>query len=247
MDYQSVYDKIIQNAKSRKATGYTEKHHIIPKSLGGSDTKTNLVELTAREHFICHWLLYKIYKDDKFNGPKMLKAFGMMLNVKNSTQCRYKSGVSVLYEKFKIALSNHRKNHSVGVLNTQYGTRWIVNSENTESRKIHKDDAIPYGWVYGRLKKIQTNSTTRECKVCKGLVYGRSITCGKICKSIRASELSKESAKYRDFTNNSRSKQCSIAGVVYKSIGEASRVTGIHAETLRMRIKSATFDDYFFI
>lgn len=34
---------------------YTEKHHIIPKSLGGDNSKTNLVVLTGRQHFICHW------------------------------------------------------------------------------------------------------------------------------------------------------------------------------------------------
>lgn len=42
------------------ALGYTEKHHIIPKSLGGSNTKDNLVRLTAREHFICHKLLVRM-------------------------------------------------------------------------------------------------------------------------------------------------------------------------------------------
>jgi hypothetical protein len=39
---------------------YTEKHHIIPKCLGGSNEKSNLVKLTAREHFVCHLLLTKM-------------------------------------------------------------------------------------------------------------------------------------------------------------------------------------------
>lgn len=41
---------------------YTEKHHIIPRSMGGKDTKENLVVLTAREHYIAHLLLTKICK-----------------------------------------------------------------------------------------------------------------------------------------------------------------------------------------
>ncbi len=48
-----------------KKNCYCEKHHIIPKSEGGSDEPDNLVNLTAREHYIAHLLLWKIYKDYK--------------------------------------------------------------------------------------------------------------------------------------------------------------------------------------
>lgn len=41
-------------------SGYIEKHHILPKSLGGSNEKANIVKLTAREHFICHRLLARM-------------------------------------------------------------------------------------------------------------------------------------------------------------------------------------------
>ena len=50
-------------------TGRLEVHHIVPKCLGGSNKKENLVELTAREHFICHRLLCEIYpKNKKLNN-----------------------------------------------------------------------------------------------------------------------------------------------------------------------------------
>ena len=62
MDYKKVYQQIIFNAQSRgRVEGYKERHHIIPKSLGGTNKKSNLVNLTAREHFIAHMLLAKIY------------------------------------------------------------------------------------------------------------------------------------------------------------------------------------------
>lgn len=54
--YTQCYYNIVNRAKAREQLGYVEKHHIIPKSLGGKDTADNLVKLTAREHFICHWL-----------------------------------------------------------------------------------------------------------------------------------------------------------------------------------------------
>jgi hypothetical protein len=61
MDYKKHYNLLIQKAKNRiEKLPYSEEHHIIPKSEGGLDEADNLVKLTAREHFIAHWLLYRI-------------------------------------------------------------------------------------------------------------------------------------------------------------------------------------------
>ena len=62
MDYSKHYDLLINKALHRDIPlGYTEKHHIIPKALGGTNNKYNLVALTAREHCIAHLLLAKIH------------------------------------------------------------------------------------------------------------------------------------------------------------------------------------------
>lgn len=62
LNYQYIYYQLIQRAKTRTPIeGYVEKHHIVPKSLGGSDFADNLVKLTAREHYIAHLLLAHIY------------------------------------------------------------------------------------------------------------------------------------------------------------------------------------------
>lgn len=61
--YTTWYWSIISNAKSlnrSRRQGYFERHHIIPKSLGGTDLAENLVLLTAREHYVCHLLLTKM-------------------------------------------------------------------------------------------------------------------------------------------------------------------------------------------
>lgn len=57
--YKRWYFSIIENAHNRtlQEEVYYEQHHILPKSLGGSNDKDNLVKLTAKEHFICHLLL----------------------------------------------------------------------------------------------------------------------------------------------------------------------------------------------
>lgn len=68
MTYSAVYcaliSKRLQNPISKDEC-YCETHHIIPKSEGGPDSKDNLVNLTAREHYIAHLLLAKIYNDRK--------------------------------------------------------------------------------------------------------------------------------------------------------------------------------------
>lgn len=59
--YTKYYYNIINRAKERTGIiGYTEKHHIVPKSLGGNNKKDNIATLTTREHFVCHWLLTKM-------------------------------------------------------------------------------------------------------------------------------------------------------------------------------------------
>jgi hypothetical protein len=97
--YTSWYNNIVNNAKQRELTGYYEIHHIIPKSLGGSNLKENLVKLTAKEHFICHLLLTKMYNGADKN--KMIHAAWAMTTLENTNQQRYKIN-SKTYESLRI-------------------------------------------------------------------------------------------------------------------------------------------------
>jgi hypothetical protein len=66
MDYKKIYNDLIQDAITNpKMDSYKEYHHIIPRCIGGNNDKSNLVKLTARQHFIAHWLLFKIHKTSK--------------------------------------------------------------------------------------------------------------------------------------------------------------------------------------
>lgn len=58
--YKYIYDRLVERARCRIISGYVEHHHIIPASLGGANTPDNLVDLTAREHYIAHLCLVKI-------------------------------------------------------------------------------------------------------------------------------------------------------------------------------------------
>ena len=94
MNYEKIYNQIVDRAKfearqklhkSHVNYVYYEEHHIIPKCLGGSNDKSNLVLLTAREHFICHWLLARLYA---YNN-KITAAFWAMCNQRKPSVSRY--------------------------------------------------------------------------------------------------------------------------------------------------------------
>lgn len=99
MDYKKVYNELIASTRMQHIDGYYETHHIVPKAEGGSDDKTNLVKLTARQHYIAHLLLAKIYDDCAMHCAIM--AMGM----KTKSMGRNFRFNSRLYEKLKLKRS----------------------------------------------------------------------------------------------------------------------------------------------
>ena len=65
MNYQNIYNNLVKKAQNRTVNGYVEKHHIVPKCMGGSNSKDNLVFLSAKEHFLAHKILVRIYPNVK--------------------------------------------------------------------------------------------------------------------------------------------------------------------------------------
>ncbi|MDD5151920.1 MAG: HNH endonuclease signature motif containing protein [Flavobacterium sp.] len=136
MDYKRIYNEIIENRRLNDFEGYTENHHIIPKSVGGNDEKDNLVQLSAREHFICHYLLTKIYPYKSKEFYSMVKAFSMMgCSSKDHSNNRYIN--SRLYESNRKNMSEAMSKLQSGIKHSQYGTCWINNG--IDNKKINKE------------------------------------------------------------------------------------------------------------
>ena len=133
MRYQKLYNKIIKNAqshnRSKKDKTYYESHHIKPKSLGGTNDASNLVLLTAKEHFVCHHLLIKFTKGD--NKKRMVHAFwGMCNQLKGNNQRDYKITSSV-YEHTKTENARNISESMQG----ENSHRWGKNhSEETKNK-----------------------------------------------------------------------------------------------------------------
>jgi hypothetical protein len=130
--YKNWYNQIIDRARSRKLDGYSESHHIIPESLGGPDTDENLAKLTAREHFICHWLLVKTtVGEDRY---KMINALRMMRAEKQG-QTRYKTKITArVYAKLKEEYSVLQSQKVSGENNPMYGDKFY-RSEDGKKRQ----------------------------------------------------------------------------------------------------------------
>ena len=109
MNYIKIYESIIDNASSEvrfRGNGFLyEKHHIIPKSVGGKNNKGNLILLTPKEHYICHKLLVEIYRNTKFHN-KMYFAMWCLINGYGN-QKRY-SVSSRIYQNAKIEINKIR-------------------------------------------------------------------------------------------------------------------------------------------
>lgn len=60
MNYDLIYKKLMDRARGRLLEGYVERHHIVPKCLGGTDDPLNVVALTPEEHYLAHQILVKL-------------------------------------------------------------------------------------------------------------------------------------------------------------------------------------------
>lgn len=111
---------------------YHERHHIVPKSEGGSDDKSNIIRLTAREHYIAHLLLAKIYDDRKMHSAVIYMQTGKRKN-------RIFKFNSHLYKKMREEFGRKTS--------TSYKGRHYYNNGKIEVRRFE----CPDGFVIGRM------------------------------------------------------------------------------------------------
>lgn len=73
--YSVWYFRLVQKALHRPMpTGYVERHHYVPTCLGGTNEQT--VWLTAREHYVAHLLLARMFPK---NSPAWKKMIGTLM------------------------------------------------------------------------------------------------------------------------------------------------------------------------
>lgn len=164
MNYNKIYYSIIENRRKHVIkSGYYEKHHILPRSLGGSNKSDNIVKLSAKEHYICHLLLTKMYKFGTCEWYKMHSALRMML-VTERNQDRHISS-----KKFSFYRQEHAKWMKFcqsGKRNSQYGSKIVYNIETGKKRRIQLGEELTTGWcdsiTWKKIKKQKLKATRKE-------------------------------------------------------------------------------------
>lgn len=139
--YTILYYKIIDRAKSRDILPNSEKHHIIPKSMGGSDQKDNLVTLSYKEHRLCHILLTKMVSDPQHKISMNCAAYRMVC-------CNKYTGLTKgsLYQKIKENFSQYNKSKVLSeetkqkirekrALQTNISNQYLSGNQTSSKRK----------------------------------------------------------------------------------------------------------------
>ena len=143
--YKSLYFRILENHNPGKED-HTEIHHIIPKSLGGSDSKENLKRISTRVHYICHYLLTKFTSGQAKRS--MILAFNMMNTGHNGK--RYFN--SRLYQQNRKLMPQIMSNLNKGENNPQFGKIWFTNTitcKRTRFSPSQIEEAISQNWTTG--------------------------------------------------------------------------------------------------
>lgn len=180
MNYQKIYDQLVQKNHNFREGEYFETHHKVPKCIGGTDDASNLVNLTAREHYVAHLLLVKITKQnsDKFAYGKMLYAFNCMRWGRRSGKSSFKFN-SRLYQALKEQYSRLRSQMMKTDHNPSMGRIWIYSDELKQSKKWDKNVPIPKGWKQGRVvdwrNKEKQQRILLEQKRIKELEYSQKV------------------------------------------------------------------------
>jgi len=193
-----------EERKLQKESGfYFERHHIVPVSIGGGKSRCvnsgNIVLLTAREHFISHWLLWRIH-----GTRQMAYAFISMTRiVKINRQYRYYSSIG--YSEARLAYSEINKGNKFGRGNKGKipSKERLKNQSETLKRKYASGELIPP--MLGRKHSDESLKIMSKIKKKRGaehyywkgyrLVYlngelkGRFKTNSEISKFIGASEV----------------------------------------------------------
>lgn len=154
--YTKWYFAIIEKARIEKRDGYVEKHHVIPVCLGGMNARSNLIRLSAREHFLCHLLLVRM--SDNI-GLKF--AVNMMLF---SNQFQKRISNSHWYEYSKKLNSAASKLRSAGKGGYHRGKTIYHNEKNGKEKYFEGNP--PEGWVKGwSPKRRNTLSQSNKGKI----------------------------------------------------------------------------------
>ena len=152
-----TYDEFIQNILDTRGrtmdASEKERHHILPRCLGGSDDTENLIDLTYEEHFIAH----KTLAEENPDSMPLQRSFRRLLN------CKTENGVSCIktpedYKKAKLEVLKKASETKRNMVVSEETRRKISESKigkkrpNFKKRELTDEEIaalIDEGWTIG--------------------------------------------------------------------------------------------------
>ena len=231
MDYLKVYHRIVERARSqdrsKKGSIYYESHHIVPKCIGGSNKKSNLVLLTAKEHYICHALLFKANPESR----KLAHAFYLMCNFSEEGE-RYYRISSRLYEEVKIVYANYRSVKQKEDINKY----WTEERKQERAIKYSGKGNPNYGKIGGMAGKRHTKESIEKFS---SKTRGRKKTPEHVAKVV---EGKRKSGAYKKLSERLKKPIQDIrSGIIYLSRSEAALLLNCNLSTIDEKRKKGIF------
>ena len=210
----------METRRSRVSSTYKERHHIVPRSEGGSDEPSNIVSLTAREHFLAHWLLYKA-------DPSILArahAFWRMCNGRGKVPIKDWTVIpSRAYEEARVAHSIAISKALKGRTKSAEHVAKIAEANRGQKRTAEAKRKMSIAKKGKPLTEEHKNNM-------KGRVpWNKGVPC-----TVEMKEIMRKALK----GNNNAGKRCCIRGQHYNSVVLASKELGVSPASLKHRIRS---------
>lgn len=142
--YRRWYTQLMRRATNRQLAGYYERHHILPRAMGGTNDHANLVQLTYREHFLAHWLLTKFT-----TGAARIRMCNAMFRMTNQTKRHKRITTSWQYT---IAKNIHTRNMQRPEVRRKIGLRMSKFLQGNTHLLGHKHSAKSRAKMSAKLK-----------------------------------------------------------------------------------------------
>ena len=204
--YTRWYNNIIQQAQSRNLSLdiYVEKHHVIPRSLGGNNTHSNIARLTPKEHFVCHLLLIKMTTGN--NMYKMQYALWMLTNVKKIGKGRY-TPTSRMYDYV-------RKCH-----NEAMKLSWTI-----AKRQQHSETLKKYNTIIDKTSKKYLDRNEKIKQYQKSKIWTEKATQSRLDNCLKAAN----ARRGKSWTN--AKSQSTLNTYIKKNLDIALQIISLHNE-----------------
>ena len=197
MDYLGCYNRLMDRAKSREVSGYVEKHHIVPKCMGGSKDPSNIAVLTPEEHYLAHQLLVKIYPNH----------YGILWSASNMTLSNHRQKRSnKLYGWLRRRLAEKLRGRFKGRKPSEETRRKMSAARKGVARGPHSEETKQKMSLAskGKPKSMEHRRSLSEAKMgktgqkqSKDWIEKRIIACKKT-KQVRGRPKHLDSAKYQE-------------------------------------------------